>query len=204
MALKNEDNLTDEYLEQIRNIKAREALIAEIGMEEYERRERERRWNERVDADAAALRPGAAQTITLSDGTQMEVREPLAMAWMRALGRVARTLDPLISLWAMSQGAHFKAMNSADQAATALALLTERAAGDADALEQMTRDLFGALDALLGQEDGWTETHAHLEDVARLTLALIRVSRLEELKYFFAQARAAAAAKWRACQQRAS
>jgi hypothetical protein len=193
MSAETERVLSDDFMAEAREARARSARIQEIGPGAEEKERKEREWNALVEAEAALLKPGGEIVVTLSGDRKMTVKEPLALAWARALGRVMTAIRPLTALWKATQDGNFKALEEADQTALALQLVNKYI--DPDKYEETVKGLFGALDALLGMDDGWAAANLRLSDVARLALALVRVTPVEELAGFFGSARAAVAAQ---------
>ena len=183
--------MTQDFTEQAQAAMAKIQRMKQIGPEKYAAEERQRAWDERVAAEAAALNPGGVEEVTLDGGETVIVREPLAMAWARALGRVMKAFGPLTAIARAVMDDDWKRLDKSAQTGLALNLLAQYAGAD---YETTVAALFGALNALLGLEDGALEEKATPEDLVRLLLALVRVTKVERLGYFFGQLRAAAQA----------
>ena len=187
--------MIEDFAARTREARAREAMIAEIGAEEYERRQKEREWQERLEAESAALNPGGTETVRLDDGTELEIREPRALAWARALSRILKAIKPLTALWGATQSVAWKQLTAEQQIGAALNIIAQYGADD---IEATAAALMTVADAMLGREDGWLGERATIEDVARVLLALMHVTAPGRYRYFFGQLGAALTVQARA------
>jgi hypothetical protein len=182
-----------EFTEQAQEAARKQARVMEVGgLARFEAEEREKEERDEMEGEGAALEVTEMVAVAASWGETLEIREPLGLAWARALARVLAALRPLAAVWAAARTPEFERLTNEEKGRYALDLILRYAGESIEETDRTIETLFAAADALLCKPDGWLAGRARLEDLAQITLALLKVSKPERFSYFFGQIRAAA------------